>query len=64
MLAEAEGESNPAHAKQILLQAITHYHQKGNLGEEARAWQRLADMYFSNTKFNDNAAERIGHLLN
>ena len=61
MIAECEREIDPERSKQILLQAVTHYHQKGNLGKEARAWQRLADTYFTNTKFNDNVPERISH---
>jgi two-component sensor histidine kinase len=61
MIAECEGEKAPEHSKQILLRAVAYYHQKGNLGKEAHARERLAGVYFKNDKFNDNVLGRIGH---
>jgi two-component sensor histidine kinase len=61
MIAASEYETNPAHAKQILLRAISYYHEKRNLRKEARAWERLANAYFKNVRFNDKVPERIIH---
>jgi two-component sensor histidine kinase len=59
MIAECEGEIKPGLSKEILLQTVAYYHQKGNLSKEARAWERLASAYFKNDKFNDNLPQKI-----
>ncbi|MBA4057512.1 MAG: hypothetical protein C0490_22545, partial [Marivirga sp.] len=64
MIAECEREINPERSRQILQQAVTYYHQKGNLSKEAYAWKRLAGTYFKNSTFNDSIPQKISYLQN
>jgi two-component system, sensor histidine kinase PdtaS len=61
LLSKAAAQYTSERSKQILLQAVTYYHQKADLSKEAQAWENLADAYFTNAKLNDNVSERISH---
>jgi two-component system, sensor histidine kinase PdtaS len=59
MIAECIHDIDPERSKQILLQAVTYHHQKGNLSKEAQALESLAGLYFKNYKFNDKIPQKI-----
>jgi two-component system, sensor histidine kinase PdtaS len=50
----------PEHDKQSSVWAVSYYHQKGNISNEADTWQRLAGTSLKMDEFKNDVLDRIG----
>ncbi len=54
-----EWVNDPIRCRQCYMRVIAYYHQKGNLGKEAHAWQLLANGHSFFDKFSNDVPETI-----